>query len=48
MSQHGITRLSRRRLMQGGAAALALGAPALIRNANAQSQFDWKRFAGQK
>ena len=31
-----------------GAAALALGAPAFIRKANAQSKFDWKRFAGQK
>jgi multiple sugar transport system substrate-binding protein len=48
MSQHSIVRPSRRRLMQTGAAALALGAPAFVRKANAQSKFDWKRFAGQK
>ena len=48
MSQDRIARLTRRRVMKIGAAALALGAPALIRKANAQSTFDWKRFAGQK
>ena len=48
MSQHSSARPSRRRLMQTGAAALALGAPAFVRKANAQSKFDWKRFAGQK
>jgi len=51
MSQDVIFRSTRRRLLQGGAAAAtlgALGAPALVRNANAQSKFDWKRATGQK
>ncbi len=42
---------SRRGLLQGGVAAGALGAigaPALIREPNAQSTFNWKRFAGTK
>ena len=51
MSHDMITHPSRRRVLGRGAASLALGAlgaPALIRAANAQSKFDWKRFAGQK
>ena len=47
MSQDRIFRPSRRQALMTGA-AMALGAPALIRVANAQSTFDWKRFAGQK
>jgi|GEM_PF-5133632 len=29
-----------------GATAALLAVPALVRQANAQSRFDWKRFAG--
>ena len=41
---------SRRRLLQAGAGAAALGLlPSLgMRNAHAQGAFDWKRFKGQK
>ena len=42
---------SRRDLLRTTAAASALGAlgaPALIREANAQSSFNWKRFDGAK
>jgi multiple sugar transport system substrate-binding protein len=31
-----------------GATAALLGAPAIVRQANAQSRFDWKRFAGER
>ncbi|MFM7780353.1 MAG: extracellular solute-binding protein, partial [Alphaproteobacteria bacterium] len=31
-----------------GATAALLAAPALVRQANAQSRFDWKRFAGER
>lgn len=31
-----------------GATAALLGAPAFVRQANAQSRFDWKRFAGER
>src|SRR6516164_2017513 len=51
MPQDVISRPSRRRIIGTGAAALALGglaAPPFVRKANAQSQFDWKRAAGQK
>ncbi|UFN46920.1 sugar ABC transporter substrate-binding protein [Roseomonas sp. OT10] len=37
--------MTRRRALQAGAALLA--APALVEQAHAQSQFDWKRFRGQ-
>jgi multiple sugar transport system substrate-binding protein len=43
--------VSRRQILRGGAAASALGylaAPAIVRDANAQSAFNWKRFAGEK
>jgi multiple sugar transport system substrate-binding protein len=43
--------LSRRALLKAGAGVSALGvlgAPALVRTANAQSKFDWKRFSGEK
>ena len=45
-----MTRPTRRDLMRtaGTLSASVLFAPALIRAANAQSKFDWKRFAGQK
>ena len=45
-----MTRLTRRDLMRtaGTLSASVLFAPAIIRAANAQSKFDWKRFAGQK
>ena len=45
-----MTRLTRRALMRtaGALSASVLFAPAIIRAANAQSKFDWKRFAGQK
>jgi multiple sugar transport system substrate-binding protein len=44
-----MTRLTRRDLMRTAAlSASVLFAPAIIRAANAQSKFDWKRFAGQK
>ena len=45
-----MTRLTRRDLMRtaGASSASALFSPAIIREANAQSSFDWKRFAGQK
>src|SRR5262245_33456900 len=42
-----MTRLTRRDLMRTAGASV-LFAPAIIRAANAQSKFDWKRFAGQK
>ncbi|MBX3569180.1 MAG: sugar ABC transporter substrate-binding protein [Rhizobiaceae bacterium] len=41
-------RISRRRLMQAAAIVPILGAPAIVRRANAQSSFDWKRYAGEK
>jgi multiple sugar transport system substrate-binding protein len=31
-----------------GTTAALLGAPAMVRQANAQSRFDWKRFAGER
>src|SRR5437899_3921395 len=42
--------VSRRKLLQAGAAAAALGAipGALQRAAQAQSAFDWKKFKGEK
>src|SRR6266513_3515662 len=42
--------VSRRKLLQAGAGALALGAipDALQRAAQAQSGFDWKKFKGEK
>lgn len=45
-----MTRLTRRDLMRtaGSLSASVLFAPAIIREANAQSSFNWKRFAGQK
>jgi len=36
-----------RRQFVGGASIAALGAPALVREAFAQSSFNWKRFAGE-
>jgi multiple sugar transport system substrate-binding protein len=41
---------SRRDVIRSGlsAAALGLAAPAIVREANAQSSFDWKRFSGAK
>lgn len=41
-----ILRPSRRHFV-GGASLAVLGAPALVRNAFAQSTFNWKRFAGE-
>ncbi len=43
-------RLTRRDTLRvaGALGATALFAPAIIREANAQSSFNWKRFAGQK
>jgi multiple sugar transport system substrate-binding protein len=39
----------RRRLLQAGAGAAALGAvPAAVRSASAQAPFDWKKFKGEK
>jgi len=39
----------RRRLLQAGAGAAALGAvPAAVRTATAQAPFDWKKFKGEK
>ncbi|WNJ91399.1 sugar ABC transporter substrate-binding protein [Bosea sp. 685] len=46
-----ILKLTRRALLRNAAALGALGtlaAPAIIREANAQSSFNWKRFAGAK
>ena len=46
-----LTKLSRRALLKASAGASALGilgAPAIVSRANAQSKFDWKRFAGEK
>jgi multiple sugar transport system substrate-binding protein len=43
--------VSRRTLLKAGAGVTALGAlgaPAIVRTANAQSKFDWKRFSGEK
>ena len=51
MSKDGFKDLSRRDVLRTGVAASALGviaAPALVRTANAQSKFDWKRYAGEK
>jgi multiple sugar transport system substrate-binding protein len=50
MSEERNSRPTRRRVLRSGAAAgaLALGAPAFVRMANAQSKFDWKRHAGEK
>ncbi len=42
--------VSRRALLKAGAGVSALGvigAPAIVRTANAQSKFDWKRFSGE-
>lgn len=41
-----IIRPSRRHIL-GGAGLVTLGAPAFVRNAFAQSSFNWKRFAGE-
>jgi multiple sugar transport system substrate-binding protein len=43
---HVLIRPSRRQLL--GSAALGLAAPALVREAFAQSSFNWRRFAGEK
>jgi multiple sugar transport system substrate-binding protein len=41
--------LSRREVLRTSAAmAAALGAPAIVSRANAQSKFDWKRYSGEK
>lgn len=43
--------VTRRNLLKTGVGATALGvigAPALVRTANAQSKFDWKRFNGEQ
>ena len=51
MSDSNHTKLSRRALLKASAGASALGilgAPAIVSRANAQSKFDWKRFAGEK
>jgi len=43
--------VTRRRVLQTGtglAAASGFGFPAIVERANAQSQFDWKRFKGEK
>ena len=43
--------VTRRSLLKTGVGATALGvigAPALVRTANAQSKFDWKRFNGEQ
>jgi multiple sugar transport system substrate-binding protein len=47
MNQSG--RISRRQILRSGAAASALlAAPAIVREANARSSFNWKRFSGEK
>src|SRR5262245_61646717 len=47
MNQSG--RFSRRQILRSGAAASALlAAPAIVREADAQSSFNWKRFSGEK
>ncbi|MCP8937848.1 substrate-binding domain-containing protein [Alsobacter sp. SYSU M60028] len=51
MSDYHRTPLSRRALLKAGAGVSALGvlgAPAIVSRANAQSKFDWKRYAGEK